>query len=229
MDERDLNKNLEGEQNNFEINDDISQANDESNRAFAENDMDDNFESEDERRHDINQKKASDSYEEDFKYNKYPNFFFSGFFTRLFAFTIDSIIAASISKLLIDGSINLFLNDYYIPKSVYNLAHIIVFLLYFTIMTYATNGQTLGKMIFGIRVVSFKEERLKLSTVIVREFFGRYIYTYGILFLLYAICGFTSKKQHLMDMIADTSVVNENTIKAYLMHDIENYKEDIAY
>lgn len=147
-------------------------------------------------------------------YNKFPDFFFAGFFIRFFAFIVDSIIVGAISRILVDGSLNLILKDFYVSNMVINLLRLLVLVLYFTILTYATNGQTIGKMLFGIRVVSFKEPRLKLGTVITREFFGRIIHSYGILQALYVICAFSPKKQHLGDILADTSVVSEKVIEA---------------
>lgn len=147
-------------------------------------------------------------------YNNFPDFFFAGFFIRFFAFIVDSIIVGAISRILVDGSLNLILKDFYVSNMVINLLRLLVLVLYFTILTYATNGQTIGKMLFGIRVVSFKEPRLKLGTVITREFFGRIIHSYGILQALYVICAFSPKKQHLGDILADTSVVSEKVIEA---------------
>ncbi len=147
-------------------------------------------------------------------YNDYPNFFYAGFFIRFFSFLVDSIIAGALVRVIIGGSMNILFTSYYLPDLAHNGLKLLITLLYFTIMTYATNGQTLGKMIFGLRVVSFKEERLKLSTVITREFFGRIIHSFGLLRLLYVICAFSPKKQHLADIFADTSVVTENVLEA---------------
>ncbi len=152
------------------------------------------------------------------EYNQFPNFFYSGFFIRMFAFLIDSILAAALSRVIVDTAFR-----FLIPSATtstttyYQLAQIFIFLVYFTVLTYATNGQTIGKMIFGIRVVSFYEPRLKLSTVLIREFFGRFIYTYAWLAALYGIAAFTNRKQHLIDLLTDTTVVTENLIKAYEM------------
>lgn len=157
-------------------------------------------------------------------YNDYPDFFFAGFFIRFFAFLVDSIIIGAFSRILVDGSLSLIFKDFYVSSMAINLLRLLVLVLYFTILTYATNGQTIGKMLFGIRVVSFREPRLKLGTVITREFFGRIIHSYGILQALYVICAFSPRKQHLGDILADTSVVTEKVIEASKLDlSTENY------
>lgn len=156
--------------------------------------------------------------------NDYPDFFFAGFFIRFFAFLVDSIIVGALSRIIVDGSLNLIFKDFYISTVMINLLKLLVLVLYFTILTYATNGQTIGKMLFGIRVVSFNEPRLKLGTVITREFLGRIIHSYGVLQALYVICAFSPKKQHLGDIIADTSVVTEKVLEASKLDlSIEDY------
>lgn len=156
-------------------------------------------------------------------FNDYPNYFYAGFFIRFFSFIVDSIIAGAIARILISGSMNMLFSSYYLTEQAHDALKLVITLLYFTILTYATNGQTIGKMIFGLRVVSFREERLKLSTVVTREFFGRIIHSFGPLSILYVMCAFSPKKQHLADLFADTSVVTENVLEAV------NYKSANDY
>lgn len=70
-------------------------------------------------------------------------------------------------------------------------------------------GQTLGKMVFGLKVIPLNDERLSWSTVIFREWIGRYIS--ATIWILYVIAAFTPKKQALHDMFADTAVIHERT------------------
>ena len=143
----------------------------------------------------------------------YPKSFYAGFWKRLIAFSIDSLIAGFLGKIIVDGVYNLAsiqTEDY-----IYNIAVTVVMLLYFTIMTLANNGQTLGKMLMRLRVVRIDGEKLNFSTVFTREFVGRYIHTVSILKILYILTAFTERKQNLSDMFADTSVIDLSKVEAY--------------
>jgi uncharacterized RDD family membrane protein YckC len=91
------------------------------------------------------------------------------------------------------------------------IATTIVFYAYFILMTKYFR-QTLGKMVFGLRVVDLAEERLSWKTVLFREGIGRYIAGVfaPITFVVYLVAAFTKKKQGVHDLFADTSVVHEN-------------------
>lgn len=159
-------------------------------------------------------------YREDFEKEIYPKELFAGFFIRMFSFFVDSIIAGGIVKILLDSFLNL--TEIYASPKIYGLLSTFIVLLYFTISTYVTNGQTIGKAIFSLRVVRLDGEKLDLVTVIIREFFGRFIHTYGILFLLYLLTAFTEKKQNLSDLFADTSVINLSKEEAYNLGKVES-------
>ena len=81
----------------------------------------------------------------------------------------------------------------------------IVFYGYFVLMT-KYFGQTLGKMVFGLRVVSLNDEKLNWSTILFREWIGRFIS--GTILILYIVVGFLPKKQGIHDLFADTTVVH---------------------
>jgi uncharacterized RDD family membrane protein YckC len=136
------------------------------------------------------------------RFNDYPDYFYAGFFIRLFAFTIDVILIGSLSHLFL-----FYLNDS-IVKTVLSL---MIYLLYFILMTKFTNGQTLGKMIFGIKVIAINEDKLSWTTVLVREGFGRYLQK--VLWIMYSLTIFTRYKQHVVDLLTDTSVVTENYLR----------------
>lgn len=146
-------------------------------------------------------------------YNHFPSFFYAGFWFRLFAFIIDLILIWSINRLVVQTiflllRLPLIDNDF----SAYSLSKLVVYLLYFVLLTKATNGQTVGKIIFGLRLISFKEEQLSWGTVLIRECFGRYILkTFPFIYLMVL---FTQEKQHLADFFSDTAVVSENLIRA---------------
>ena len=109
------------------------------------------------------------------------------------------------------------------------LLSLMVYLLYFIILTKWTNGQTIGKMIFGIRVIELNEEKLSWKTVIVREGFGRYIQK--TVMALYLLTIFTPYKQHFVDMLTDTSVVTDRYLKLFREdhpEEEDNYYEDLV-
>lgn len=129
----------------------------------------------------------------------YPNFIYTGFWIRLFAYCLDLVIIGSAT-----GAVTFFLKDGLLKGTI----ALLLFLTYFVLMTKHNNGQTLGKMVFGIRVVCFSEETLSWHTVLTRELFGRLLQK--TLWILYLLTAFTPKKQHVVDLLCDTSVVTEN-------------------
>lgn len=151
------------------------------------------------------------------RFNDYPDYFYAGFFIRLFAFTVDMIMIQSLSRLL------LFYLNQSLLKTVLSL---FIYLLYFICMTKFTNGQTLGKMIFGIRVIAINEETLSWTTVLVREGFGRYLQK--VLWIMYSLMIFTRYKQHVVDLLTDTSVVTENYLRLLESPLDQSEKETVA-
>ena len=79
-----------------------------------------------------------------------------------------------------------------------------IFYGYFIVMTKLCN-QTVGKMIFGIRVISKDGGKLKWSTVLFREWIGRLISVIPFN-IPYLVVAFTPKNQGIHDFIADTLV-----------------------
>lgn len=135
-------------------------------------------------------------------FDDYPNYFYAGFFIRLFAFTIDLIMIGSIQRIGL-----FFLGDGVLRTAL----SLMIYLLYFILMTKFTNGQTVGKMIFGIRVIALDEKELSWQTVLVREGFGRYLQK--VVLILYGLVIFTPYKQHVVDLLTDTSVVTLNYLR----------------
>ncbi|MCA1319875.1 RDD family protein [Bacillus tianshenii] len=142
-----------------------------------------------------------------------PIYRFAGFWMRLWAFLLDGIIIWSIGSILIVPlfrglGLSTVQNSMFSPATI---ATTIVFYAYFILMTKYFK-QTLGKMVFGLRVVDLAEERLSWKTVLFREGIGRYIAGVfaPITFIVYLVAAFTKKKQGVHDLFADTSVVHEN-------------------
>lgn len=138
---------------------------------------------------------------------------YAGFWMRFWAYLIDIFVVSSVSGMLLSPL--LFVNGGDpITLSVWTVngfAGGFIYHLYFILMTkYA--GQTLGKMIIGIRVIQENDQALTWLDVIFREGIGRFIYNimFGLKFL-YLIIAFTSEKQGIHDMIGHTRVVHVTT------------------
>ncbi len=132
---------------------------------------------------------------------------FAGFWLRFWAYLIDLIVVGSITRILLKPILKA-MGVIHDPSffSALNIGTAIIFYLYFVLMTKYFR-QTLGKMIFGLKVVSLKEDGLSWMTIIFREFIGRYISK--TILVLYFLVGFLPKKQGLHDIFADTSVIME--------------------
>lgn len=135
---------------------------------------------------------------------------YGGFWMRFWAYLLDLLVIAGVNGILIKPAFRIFdlsleSNGIFTPI---NMATAAVFYLYFVLMT-KYFGQTLGKMVFGLKVVPLNGESLSWGTVIFREWIGRYISaTFQI---LYIIAAFTPKKQALHDLFADTTVIYERS------------------
>ena len=121
----------------------------------------------------------------------------AGFFLRLVAFVIDLVLVGSLTAILTP-----LFTDQAILK---NLLSILIYLAYFVLTTGLTKGQTLGKMILGLKVVRVDGKELNWADVFFREACCRLILK--MVLPLYLLAGVTDKKQHLGDLICDTMVI----------------------
>lgn len=133
---------------------------------------------------------------------------YAGFWMRFWAYLLDLIVIGSINRMII----NPIFRAMDVPLagegifSAISILNAIVFYLYFVLMT-KYFGQTLGKMVFGLKVVELSGERLSWGTVLFREWIGRFIS--ATIMVLYVVVAFTQKKQGLHDIFADTTVIHE--------------------
>ncbi|CAH0346869.1 RDD family protein [Bacillus sp. CECT 9360] len=133
-----------------------------------------------------------------------PELPYAGFWMRFWAYLADIVIIGSINRIVVHPifkALDLSDSGWFSPEAIFTA---IVFYLYFTLMTKYFR-QTLGKMIFGLKVVSLKEGKLSWGTILFREFIGRFISKTT--FVGYIIVGFLPKKQGLHDIFADTTVI----------------------
>lgn len=146
-------------------------------------------------------------------YKKLPAVFFAGFWVRLIAYAIDGIVLWGIKRILVNPLSALF--SFPIEKhfpSAYSVLALIVTLAYFVLMTLFCDGQTLGKMIMGVRVVSLKDEKLDWKDVLVREGAMRAVQI--LIWPLYLMIPFTDRHRSVADLFADTGVVRERMFLA---------------
>ncbi|MGF3215115.1 RDD family protein [Facklamia sp. P12945] len=146
-------------------------------------------------------------------YDYLPKEVYAGFWLRLAAYMVDYLFILLLTNLItnIVGEMNKDLLWGVLPMF-FNLA---VFCLYFFLMTFGLNGQTPGKILFNLRVVPINTQsnKLNISTLLMREFFGRVIFYYVPFIAVILI--FTSKHQHPLDMLTDTTVINERYLTAF--------------
>lgn len=144
----------------------------------------------------------------------YPRFLYAGFGARLLAFLIDIVVISSLSKILTRPLLNIFnisrTNLFFSP---YNLMNLGLYLGYFFLLTKINKGQTLGKMIVGIRVIGLDDKDLSWIEAFYREVVGRFILKKIKIFYLLAL--FTRDKQHLADIFAISFVVNNEYFYEY--------------
>lgn len=138
---------------------------------------------------------------------------YAGFFVRLAAYFVDYLVAAIFLMFTIVpmGVVNLVAGNDLLHKPVlfqYSIAAILIYLIrvfYFTICTYS-GGQTIGKKIFNICVVSAGEEELTFLNVLYRETIGRFL-SGLVLNIGYLMIGPGREKCALHDILCDTRVI----------------------
>ena len=135
---------------------------------------------------------------------------YSSFGIRLLAYIIDMMIVSALFT-IIKFFIPLGEDVKFMGLGIYASLNIIISLAYFTITSLITRGQSLGKMITGLRVVSLDGFDLSNSQILIREIAGRYVQNK--LIFLYGLALFTPKKQTLIDLFTDTAVVREDAYR----------------
>ncbi|WP_461812188.1 RDD family protein [Faecalimonas sp.] len=141
--------------------------------------------------------------------NNYDNqIVFGGFFARLAAYVIDSII---VWVTLLCIRIPLYFVFLHINGHIlfhYTLKDIVLYLCgvsYFVLCTYYT-GTTIGKRAMNLQVINANGGKLSLFNVIYRESIGRFLS--GICMGLgYILVGIDQEKRGIQDILGDTRVV----------------------
>lgn len=135
---------------------------------------------------------------------------YAGFWMRMWAFLIDMFVISAVSGIIVKPIFRVLGMEIAKPSAFlftpYKAAALILLLLYFILMT-KFGGQTIGKMIIGIRTVKLNGSAMDWSTVIFREGFGRFISQ--MLWIPYLFVLFLPHKMALHDVFADTAVIHE--------------------
>lgn len=136
----------------------------------------------------------------------------AGFWIRFWAYSIDLIVLYALSGLIIKPIFRFagysIANPVFLFFTPFKITILIMMLIYFALMT-KYFGQTVGKMIMGIKVVPLAGEALTWDKIVFREIIGRFISK--TLLVPYLLVIFNPKKESLHDLFADTYVIHENT------------------
>ena len=141
---------------------------------------------------------------------------YAGFFVRLIAYMIDSVIAFVAAGLIkipfgIAAGVGLsaLRSNFLFQYSFIDVVGYVGMVLYFILMTYFTHS-TLGKMLFRLEVVS-TDEKWSLINIIYRETVGRFLS--GLMFIGYLAVIISNKRQGFHDMLCDTYVVYRDMVR----------------
>ncbi|OAT74222.1 RDD family protein [Parageobacillus thermoglucosidasius] len=134
---------------------------------------------------------------------------YAGFWMRFWAYLLDLLVVGSINRLLVFPLLHLLdisveRTSMFAPATI---ATTVTFYAYFVLMTKFFQ-QTLGKMVFGMKVIDESGRPLTWTTVLFREVIGKFI-AKTILFIGFLFVAFSEKKKGMHDQFADTLVIYE--------------------
>lgn len=140
------------------------------------------------------------------------NTVYAGFFVRLTAYLIDSLLIGAVLLLVripmffvrINNPELFLLQPLLFQFSLYDIVMYLAACAYFILLTYYT-GSTVGKRLMNLKVISGDGARLTLLNVLYRETIGRYLSS--LLFIGYIMIGASSEKRGLHDFLCNTRVV----------------------
>ena len=140
---------------------------------------------------------------------------YAGFWIRCVAFVIDASFVVCMMNIAVYFNI-----ESYIPISI-AIVYMILFAFYSFIFVYLFDGQSIGKMLTGIKVIEENGSKLGFFTAFVREFAGKLIMIP--LFLTFIFTAFSYKKHSIIDYLSDTCVIKSKYQSLYdeLMTDTE--------
>lgn len=122
---------------------------------------------------------------------------YAGFWIRFLAALIDGIVLGAVSYILGLASTEVFSSQWIMQN--------LLGFLYFIVLT-GLWGQTLGKMVIGVRVVRTSGSTAGWGAIVLRETIGKFV-SIIVLLLGYIWAGFDKHKQGWHDKMADTVVI----------------------
>jgi uncharacterized RDD family membrane protein YckC len=127
---------------------------------------------------------------------------YAGFWRRVGASIVDSILLTAIYNILI-----WFLwPDSWKANQIFLFATTMIFTwLYYSILESSAKQGTLGKVVLGLKIVDYDNQRISFTRATGRHF-SKFISAI-ILMIGFIMVAFTAKKQGLHDMIAGTLVI----------------------
>jgi uncharacterized RDD family membrane protein YckC len=141
----------------------------------------------------------------------------ASFKARAGAFILDFLLAAVVfGGLVLLGSrlavkLGIPIGDVHLTFDFTHWYSLIFLVVYFTLLTYFTNGQSLGKRLFGIRVVSLARDRMTLWQSFERSLgYGASSLEFGFGFIQYFV---HPNRCTVHDRIAETIVVQDRVKK----------------
>lgn len=127
---------------------------------------------------------------------------YAGFWRRFVASIVDSILLTTIYNLLTW----LVWPESWKGNQIFLFATTMIFTwLYYSILESSTKQGTLGKVVLGLKVVDYNNQRISFTRATGR-YFSKFI-SAAILMIGFIMVAFTAKKQGLHDMIAGTLVI----------------------
>jgi uncharacterized RDD family membrane protein YckC len=126
---------------------------------------------------------------------------YAGFWLRTLALVLDTLALYSFYVLLRFVSGQPVSN----PSIKWLLFELLIGFIYYISLT-AVYGQTLGKMVLGVRVIAGENQRPGPGTVLFRELIGKFV-SFITLFIGYMLAGWNKEKRALHDILCGTYVV----------------------
>lgn len=136
---------------------------------------------------------------------------YGGFFVRLMAFWVDSIIAGCIAMIIklpinlmtLTSTDSIFTKNFIFHHSAIDVISYIIVVMYFILTTYFTHT-TVGKYVFRLRVENINNE-WNFINIVYRETIGRFLSS--LLCIGYIVLAIDKEKRGFHDMLSDTRVV----------------------
>lgn len=152
----------------------------------------------------------SEIYKE-FDLNHLPKQAFAGFWIRTFAYLVDLFFIRTASQIFYNLTLYRLFSTSISQHWTLHILNFIFLILYFFFMTYYFNGQSFGKMLFGLRVIRRDGGTIDRQSCLVRETAGRLII--NIIPFVAVFLVVDDQRQHLVDQWCDTVVINEKQLK----------------